>query len=60
MGFEVSFYLKNENNHLACDSCEGEEEPLCLKYCNQLMYSQLKTFLERKVFKALLFVENTK
>lgn len=26
-------YLKAENGHLACDYCEGETEPLCVKYC---------------------------
>ena len=43
----VSFYLTNTDGHLACDICEGEDEPLCLKYCSILMRDELKTFLKR-------------
>ncbi len=47
LGFVVSFYIAETNGHLACDRCEGEDEPLCLKYCSVLMHDELKTFLER-------------
>lgn len=29
----ITRYLRDEKGHLACDYCEGEKEPLCVKYC---------------------------
>jgi len=29
----VIHYFKDENEHLACDYCQGETVPLCVKYC---------------------------
>ena len=48
-GFEVSFYLASTNNHLACDGCKGEDEPLCLKYCSVSMRERLKTILQSEL-----------
>ncbi|MFC1872892.1 hypothetical protein ACFLYV_04180 [Chloroflexota bacterium] len=49
LDFAVSFYIANANGHLACDRCEGEDEPLCLKYCSVLMRDELKAILERNI-----------
>ena len=46
LGFAVSFYISGADGHLACDRCEGEDEPLCLKYCSVSMYDALKAILE--------------
>ena len=43
--FTISFYERDHNDHLACDKCQGEAEPLCVKYCNVLARDELKTFL---------------
>ena len=34
-GREISIirYMEAEKEHFACDYCEGEVEPLCVKYC---------------------------
>lgn len=45
-GFVVSFYTANANGHLACDKCEGEDGPLCLKYCSVLMRNELRSLLQ--------------
>ncbi len=45
LGFAVSLYREAENGHLACDQCQGLEEPFCVKYCNVLMRDELKTLL---------------
>ena len=29
----ITRHMKNKNGHLACDSCQGEPEPQCAKYC---------------------------
>ena len=34
LGFAISLAGQDENCHIACDRCEGLDEPLCLKYCN--------------------------
>ena len=47
LGFAVSFYTADTNGHLACDRCESEDEPLCLKYCSVLMRDELETLLQR-------------
>jgi Fe-S-cluster-containing hydrogenase component 2 len=47
LGFEVSFYTQAENGHLACDQCQGLEEPLCVEYCNVLMRDELWALLNR-------------
>ena len=31
---DIVIHRINENGHLACDFCDGEEEPLCAKYCS--------------------------
>ncbi len=46
-GFAVSFYTQAENGHLACDQCQGLEEPLCIEYCNVLMRDELRALLNR-------------
>ena len=28
LGFAILFHQRDENGHLACDRCQGEEEPL--------------------------------
>ena len=45
--FATSFYERDSDGHLACDKCEGEDEPLCVKYCNVLARDELRTFLDR-------------
>jgi len=45
LGFTISFYIENENDHLACDRCEGEDEALCIKYCHELMRNELETLI---------------
>jgi Fe-S-cluster-containing dehydrogenase component len=45
--FEVSFFLKGSEKHLACDLCEGLDVPLCVKYCNVLMRDELKTLVDQ-------------
>ena len=44
--YTTSFYDCDLNGHLACDKCQGEDEPLCVKYCNVLARDELKTFLK--------------
>lgn len=44
--FTLSFYIEDVDGHLACDRCEGEDEPLCLKYCSVSMREKLKTILQ--------------
>ena len=29
----IVIFYKNEDNHLACNNCNDEKEPLCVKYC---------------------------
>jgi len=31
--FEIIIHETEEDLHLACDLCEGEDEPLCVKFC---------------------------
>lgn len=31
--FEIIIHESDEDGYLACDSCEGEEEPVCVKFC---------------------------
>ncbi len=49
LGFAISLYTADEKGHLACDGCEGEDQPLCLKYCSVLMHDELKTLLEKDI-----------
>ena len=44
-GIKISFHKQDENGHLACDRCAGEEEPYCVKYCNILARDELRDFL---------------
>ena len=46
-GFAVSFYSAKEGKHLSCDKCEGEDEPLCLKYCSVVMRDELRDLLRK-------------
>jgi Fe-S-cluster-containing hydrogenase component 2 len=48
-GFAVSFYILDTDKHLACDKCEGEKEPLCLKYCSVFMHERLKEILQNEL-----------
>ena len=41
--FQIVFHTKNASGHLACDRCQGENEPLCVKYC--VMRQELKAIL---------------
>ena len=52
-GFAVSFYVANANGHLACDLCEGEDEPLCLKYCSVSMRDKLRSILQEDLSQKL-------
>jgi len=38
----ITFYLRNEGIHLACDQCIGENQPLCIKYCNAVGRDELR------------------
>ena len=29
----IAWHTKGDKEHLPCDYCEGEIEPLCIKYC---------------------------
>jgi Fe-S-cluster-containing hydrogenase component 2 len=44
--FAIVFYKRDEDGHLGCDKCKGEEELLCMKYCNFLARDELRTFLD--------------
>lgn len=44
--FAIVFYKKGEDGHLACDRCQGEKEPLCVKYCNFLARDELRALLD--------------
>lgn len=44
--FTIGFYYSACDGHLACDGCEGLDEPLCIKYCNNYMRDELKEILE--------------
>ena len=44
-GCRISLYVIDSNGHLACNSCECENEPLCLKYCSVSMREILKSVL---------------
>lgn len=44
--FALVFYKKTKDGHLACDKCQGEKEPLCVKYCNFLARDELRTLLD--------------
>ena len=48
LGFTVSFYVANTAGHSRCDMCEGENQPLCLKYCSVLMRGELENILQRE------------
>jgi Fe-S-cluster-containing hydrogenase component 2 len=43
--FGIFFYKTNEEGHLACDKCQGEEEPFCVKYCNFIARDELRALL---------------
>jgi len=30
----ITLYDRKSGTHLPCDGCEGEQEPLCVKYCD--------------------------
>ena len=32
--FKIMIYQKGEDKHLACDLCDGEKLPLCVKFCS--------------------------
>ena len=38
---DITFYTENANGHLACDRCKGEDQPLCIKYCNAVEKDEL-------------------
>jgi len=43
--FGITFHMYPDNGHLACDGCEGLEEPMCIKYCNALARNELKEII---------------
>jgi len=43
--FAIVFHKKDEDGYLACDKCQGESEPLCIKYCSFLARDELRTLL---------------
>ena len=47
LGFEISFYMESDNGHLACDGCQGLEEPFCVKYCPMIARSELKELMNQ-------------
>jgi len=34
LGFALSLIDQDEGGRIACDRCQGLDEPLCVKYCN--------------------------
>ena len=52
LGFTLSFYTDQMGEHLACDGCKGEEEPLCVKYCSVLMQDELLDLLKTNVIRS--------
>ncbi|MBA7711814.1 hypothetical protein ES703_120780 [subsurface metagenome] len=34
LGFALSLSGQSEDGRIACDRCQGLDEPLCVKYCN--------------------------
>lgn len=46
-GFKVSFYTTRQDGRVACDDCQGLEEPLCLTYCPTVARSELEELLGR-------------
>ena len=48
LGFGISFYMDSDNGHLACDGCQGLEEPLCVKYCNAIGRNELKEIIRKR------------
>jgi len=35
LGFVISLAEQNDGRVIACDRCEGLDEPLCVKYCTE-------------------------
>lgn len=46
LGFALQLYKKEKGGHLACDRCEREEEPICVKYCPTIMRDELRGIIE--------------
>jgi len=49
-GFDISFFLKAEEEHVPCDGCAGLKVPFCVKYCTPLMRNELSEIVNRLVF----------
>jgi Fe-S-cluster-containing hydrogenase component 2 len=45
--FGIMFYVELDSGHLACDGCEGLEEPVCIKYCNALARNELTEIISK-------------
>jgi Fe-S-cluster-containing hydrogenase component 2 len=48
--FGIFLHKTDEEGHLACDKCQGEREPLCVKYCNLIARDELRILMDAMWF----------
>lgn len=47
LGFSLSFYRDSGHGRIACDGCQGQGEPLCVKYCPVVARDELFMIVRR-------------